>query len=242
MRIISRRIFLVLVAVCVMSVVGVASASAALPELVNKEGKALVKNKFSAKVSGDEKSFEVHTDYAGGMKVYCEQAAVVGGFSGLKAGETTFTLKTCRGGRLGGKCTGMEKGKEREQAGEIVAPFSLTLVYASKASKGLALLFKPQEGLTFVCQGQEFTLHGGFLVPIRQENVNKLLEVGKDLWLRAEYTESGGQEVKQYETEKGEKVETYLKVSQEGGEEVESAVYFGQEIGAVFEEGVEFKG
>ena len=52
MRIISRRVFLVLVAVCVMSVVGVASASAALPELVNKEGKALVKDKFSAKSTG----------------------------------------------------------------------------------------------------------------------------------------------------------------------------------------------
>ena len=40
------------VAVCVMSAIVAASASAALPELVNKEGKALVKNKFTAEIPG----------------------------------------------------------------------------------------------------------------------------------------------------------------------------------------------
>src|ERR1700683_2946962 len=127
MRIVSRRMFVVLVAVCVMSVVGVAGASAALPELVNKEGKALVKNKFSARAS----SVVLRSPYASEEKVDCEQTAVTGDFSGLKTGETTFTLKTCRGGPLGGKCT----GKGREVAGEIIAPFSLTLVYTNKAAK-----------------------------------------------------------------------------------------------------------
>ena len=81
---------------------------------------------------------------------------------------------------MGGKCTGVEKGKEREVAGEMVIPFSLTLVYTKKASKELALLFNLKESSSFVCGGSEFKLHGGFLVPIPQENVNKLLEVGKD--------------------------------------------------------------
>ena len=67
------------------------------------------------------------------------------------------------------------------------------------------------------------SLHGGFLVPIPQENVNKLLEVGKDLRLDAQYTDwHGEQEIKQYENEKGEKVETYLEISQ-GEEKVPSS-------------------
>jgi hypothetical protein len=241
MRIVSRRVFLVLVAVCVMSAVGVAGASAALPELVNKEGKALVKNKFSAKIQGSEKSVEFYTDWAGEVKFYCGAAAVTGEFSGLKTGEATFTLTKCKGGALGGKCTGWEKGKEREVAGEMVIPFSLTLVYTSKASKGLALLFSLKENSSFVCSGSEFKLHGGFLVPIPQGNVNKLLEVGKDLRLDAQYTVSGHgeQEIKQYENEKGEKVETYLKIS-EGEDEVPSPVSF--EMEAPFEEAAEFKG
>jgi hypothetical protein len=241
MRIISRRVFVVLVAVCVMSAVGVAGASAALPELVNKEGKALVKDKFSAKITG-AKAVEFYTDWSGGVKFECETAGVAGDFSGLKTGEATFTLKTCKeDAGVGGKCTGWENGKKREVAGEMVIPFSLTLVYTKKASKELALLFSLKETSSFVCAGSEFKLHGGFLVPIPQGNVNKLLEVGKDLYLDARYMTSGDgeQEVKQYENEKGEKVETYLKVSQEGTE-VNSPVSF--ELETAFEEAVEFKG
>jgi hypothetical protein len=239
MRIISRRVFVVLVAVCVMSVVAAASASAALPELVNKEGKALVKDKFSAE---SETYVEIYTDWSGGVKFECGTGAVAGDFNGLKTGEATFTLKTCKEDNgVGGKCTGIEKGKEREKAGEMVIPFSLTLVYTKKASKELALLFNLKESSSFYCGGSEFKLHGGFLVPIIQGNVNKLLEVGKDLYLDARYTTSGDgeQEVKQYENEKGEKVETYLKVSQ-GGTEVNSPVSF--ELETAFEEAVEFKG
>jgi hypothetical protein len=239
MRFKSSRVLLVLVALFAISAVGAASASAALPELVNKEGKALVKNKFSAQ---EISRVEIYTDLSGGVKFECEKAAVAGDFNGLKTGEATFTLKTCKEDNgVGGKCTGMEKGKEREVAGEIVIPFSLTLVYTKKASKELALLFNLKESSSFVCGGSEFKLHGGFLVPIQQDQVNQLLEVGKGPWLNARYTTSGGgeQEVKQYENEKGEKVETYLKVSQ-GGTEVNSPVSF--EMRAAFEEEMEFKG
>jgi hypothetical protein len=232
-------VLLVLVALFAISAVGAASASAALPELVNKEGKALVKNKFSAQ---EISRVEIYTDLSGGVKFECEKAAVAGDFNGLKTGEATFTLKTCKEDNgVGGKCTGMEKGKEREVAGEIVIPFSLTLVYTKKASKELALLFNLKESSSFVCGGSEFKLHGGFLVPIQQDQVNQLLEVGKGPWLNARYTTSGEgeQEVKQYENEKGEKVETYLKVS-EGEDEVPSPVSF--EMRAAFEEAVEFKG
>jgi hypothetical protein len=236
MRIISRRVFLVLVAVCVMSAVGVAGASAALPELVNKEGKALVKDKFSAVVNSN---VEFRTFYAGEPNAYCEKAVVAGDFSGLKTGEATLTFTKCKSD-LGGKCTGWEKGKEREVAGEMIIPFSLTPVYTSKASKELALLFQPKGEPAFVCSGSEFKMYGGFLVPIRQENVNKLLEVGKDLRLRAAYEDPAGQDPKQYENEKGEKVETYLKISQNKAEPIESGVSF--EMEAAFEEAVEFKG
>ena len=76
--------------------------------------------------------------------------AVTGDFSGLKTGETTFTLKTCKAVPLGGKCTGWENGKNREVAGEMVIPFSLSSYIPIKASKKLALLFKPQ-GKIILC-------------------------------------------------------------------------------------------
>jgi hypothetical protein len=239
MRFKSSRVLLVLVAVFALSAVAAASASAALPEIVNKEGKALVKDKFS--VSGDEERFQAvdfHINDVGKIQIYCEKTAVTGKFGGLKTGETTFTLKSCKGDE---KCTGVTETGEKRPVGEIVIPFSLTLVYTDKASKELALLFKPPEGLLITCNGTEYRMYGGFLVPIEQDDVNYLLKVGEKLWLNPKW--GGGQKPKQYENEKGEKVETYLKISAGTEKEaLESEVSFSTSMGAIFEEEVEFKG
>jgi hypothetical protein len=229
-----RSALVVLVAVFAMSALATASASAALPEIVNKEGKALVKNKFRATVEFGEVTFQ--TFYTGEPNAYCPDGTIAGAFSGLKTGEVTFTLTKCKS-NLGGKCTEIEKGKERETLGEMVIPFSLTVVYTDKASKELALLFQPKGEPTYECVGSEFTMHGGFLVPIPQEHVNKLLEVGKTLNLHTDFVKG---KKEQYENEKGEKVETGLTISQAKSLPVESGAYF--ELTPTFEEAVEFKG
>jgi hypothetical protein len=230
-------------AMLALSGIAAASASAALPEVVNKEGKALVKNKFTVEIPETERGFWLQGQSAAIGNVYCEShSPITGAFSGLKAGETTFTLKKCKGGPLGGKCT-----TTGSTTGEMALQFSLSLVYTSKTSKTLALLFTPhkpgheKEDVTYSCSGINFTISSGFLVPVPQENVNKLVGVGEGLYFRAEAT-AGTQEVKQYENEKGEKVETYLEIASgsAGEKPVETGVKF--EAYTKFEEGVEFKG
>jgi hypothetical protein len=236
MRFKSSRLLLVLVALFAISAVAAASASAALPEIVNKEGKALVKNSFTGETRLTE--FASTSTYIGTVR--CESSAgVTGKFSGVKAGETTFTLKTCTGGPVGGKCT-----TTGSKTGEMAIQFSLQLVYTSKASKELALLFTPHkpghesEDVTYSCAGINFTMSGGFLVPIARENVNKLLEVGKYLYLDATSQQSV-QAPSKYENEKGETVETYLETIY-AGNPAKTGVNFDGETS--FEEGVEFKG
>ena len=82
------------------------------------------------------------------------------------------------------------------------------------------------------------TISGDFLVPIPQENVNKLLAVGKPLRLRAEAT-GGEQWPKAYENEKGEKVEAFVNVNFDSGNKKAGAIF---EAEGLFEEEVEFKG
>jgi hypothetical protein len=233
MRFKSSRVLVVLLAVFAMSAVAAASASAALPELVNKEGKALVKNKLTTEIEKGEGAVTFKETTANQFSVECGTAAVTGKFTGLKAGETTYTLTNCKG--LGGKCT--EAGKA---TGEMVFPFSLSLVYTSKASKELALLFTLHEGVSFACEGVKFTILGSFLVPIPGYDTNKLFATREYLRLEAKESGRGIQQVTKYENEKGEKVETYLEISQAGAENHQTSARF--EADSLFEEGWEFKG
>jgi hypothetical protein len=214
-----------------LSAVATASASAALPEILNKEGKALVKNKFTADIPGVTRALwfksEVHGVDEG---VWCETSAGSGAFSGLKAGEVTFTGKNCNDGA--GKC--FEPPKLHN---ELVISFALTPVYISKASKELALLFTLHEA-SFKCGGELTTISGDFLVPIPTENVNKLLAVGTPLRLHAEAT-GGEQSPKAYENEKGEKVEAFVTLNFGSGNQKGGANF---EAEGLFEEEVEFKG
>jgi hypothetical protein len=220
----------VLVVAFAISAVAAASASAALPELVNKEGKALVKNKFAGKLPEVEQTIRFVAGRS--HKLWCEAGTVAGDFSGLKAGEETFALTNCKDS--GGKC--FESNGELHN--NLTIPFSLTLVYLSKASKELALLLTLHETFSAKCGGGTASISGDFLVPIPSYAVNKLRGVTEYLRLNPREASSGKQEVKQYENEKGEKVETHLKLNL--GEEEECSVQF--ETETLFEEAAEFKG
>jgi hypothetical protein len=218
-------------ALLALSGVATASASAALPEIVNKEGKALIKNKFAADILGQERAVWFKTIAKEYVGVFCKTAAASGDFSGLKAGEVTFTLKGCLDGGAE-YCTGTG-----ERHAELVISFALAPVYINKASKELALLFTLHEA-SFECGAVPTTISGDFLVPIRKENVNKLLGVGKPLWLLAEAT-GGEQSPKAYENEKGEKIEAFVNVNFDSGNKKAGAIF---EAEGLFEEEVEFKG
>ncbi len=241
MRFKFRRALAVLVAVFAMSAVAAASASAALPELVNKEGKTLVKNQFSGTMIIEKGGLYAPVEIQmPKWKIYCEEErelTVTGKFTGLKTGEVTFPLKRCKGGELGGGCISKGAGEK-----EIVLPFSLTLVYTNKAKKEVALLYTLKENVVLVCSGTHYNMSGAILVPIPSTDVNKLITVKEHINLAAGPLEGQRDEqgTKQYENEKGERVETSIKVEVEKGSGPGTAgVAFDQET--LFEEEVEFK-
>jgi len=107
---------LCLVAALALSAVTVASASAKELELVNKEGKALVKNKF--KGEGGKATLESIK----GEKVSCTKAKIEGTITGTKTGEATGTLTGCESS--GVKCNTAGSG-----AGEIRTVLSIGWVF-----------------------------------------------------------------------------------------------------------------
>ncbi len=229
MRVKLRATLLVLAAVFAMGTVAAASASAALPEIVNKAGKALVKDKFTGEFEpGGVTQFR----QPGGVTLECEgirEETVTGAFGGLKTGEATFTFKGCS-----------YDGSACKPSGEVVFPTSLTLVYLSKATKELALLAEPhalgnpKEALGFTCgAGFKIKVSGSFL--IRVEPVNALISK-----LGLDPSGNGTQSPNKYENEKGEQVEATLKLAVNGGTATDNSLEF--QATAAFEEEVEFKG
>src|ERR1700761_7755658 len=120
-----RVMGLALVALFAIGAAASASASASLPELVNKEGKEVVKKKFTGKASGTS-TFETK----GGEAVKCTGGTTVGEVTGLKTQtvENKFTKCTAAAGLLKCKTSGAA-------AGEIVLKLNAKIVYLSESSK-----------------------------------------------------------------------------------------------------------
>ena len=106
---------LCLVAVLALSAVTVASASAQEMELVNKEGKALVKNKFKGE------SGKGTLEATNGSKITCTKTKFTGKTTNTKEGEAATTFTGCES--KGFKCN-----TEGSGTGEIKT--SLTLFIA----------------------------------------------------------------------------------------------------------------
>jgi hypothetical protein len=213
----------------VMMAVIVAPASAALPELRNKEGKELVKKSFSGKVG------KVTFESVAGRGSTCSEGKISGKVTGLKTEEATATLTGCKDG--GEKCK-TEGAKE----GEVTLPLTGTLVYVNKATHLMAWLYDlPSVGRLIDCFIICFKFRLSLLVIVSPENA-----LHRTFTLNAKQTK-GVQSPDEEENEKGEKIKVSLEV--EGLNEKTKEVEFGKEQAGLegsleqeFEEEAEFKG
>ena len=225
MRSMFRSVLVAIVAVLALSAVATATASAALPEIVNSKGEELVKKKFTGEVT-EKMTFEV----VGQGTEECEKLSLAGGVKGTKGGEATLTLHcfaTCH----------TSGSKEKE----IKLPVSVNLVWLNKATERIALLISipgvvKLEGDCWSGYGAPFELSGSFL--IRVGGTNKL---STEYNLLTEQ-KKGIQEPDEYENEAGEKVKAQLETTN-GAYKNWTNLPLGIEIGfpMKFEEAAEFK-
>lgn len=194
---ITKKIGLALALVVAISVGASASASAATPELVNKEGKALIKNHYTG-TSG-----QVTFETVGGTRVQCKSASGGGKMDTVNSGEATIIFQGCTS-------TGFSCKTPGAKAGEIVEPGSGKLVYISKSSKTVALLIEIETGREVVCSGIKILLRGDIIGQVGP--VNTFKTAFSDSAKQAK----GVAEVTEYENEKGEKVKAIWETSFEG--------------------------
>jgi hypothetical protein len=137
-----KTLGLALVAVFMIGVVASATASAALPELVNKEGKEVVKKKFTGTGAGG--TFETK----GGEAVKCKAASSKGEITGLKTQsvENKFTSCTAAAGLLKCKTAGAATG-------EIALKLNAKVVYLKEASKTVGIDLELPGTITIECTG-----------------------------------------------------------------------------------------
>jgi hypothetical protein len=202
---------------------GLAADAYASPkgEIVNKEGKALVKNKFKGKIGA------LTLESTGGGSVKCTSGSTSGVQSSTTTAEQTTTLSGCKSS-LGGSC------QTGEAAGIIVIIEHLSTL-ASRFGMYLTFSVFVVGGLSWECasvKGKD-KLQGGFLTPVPIE--------GK---LATSYTftaaqSKGIQEPTEYENEAKEKVKHVLEGSLNGSEKLEQIGAAGKEE-ITFEEEAEF--
>lgn len=219
-RIIS--IGLVLVAGAVMSAVAVASASAALPEALDKEGKEVAKVAFT--VTSEKSKLRA----VGGANMTCTADTGSGELTGPQTGKVEIKFTGCEAA-LGGKCnTG------GAAAGEVAIALSMKLLYLNKAAKEIAYLFSiPVGTIEIKCEKVTLQLKGSFLVPVGPLNKPQFRYT-----LVAKQKE-GKQEPLEYETEQGGKAPNTLEV-EVNGSKAEQAGLEGEEK-VTFAEEVQFK-
>ena len=199
-----RTVVLVLVGALALSGVAVASASAALPEIVNSKGGELVKKKFTSKASTAESERFLETKTQGLFK--CTGFSGKGEVKGTRGGEETSTYTGCMYSPFGCNTAG-------SRAGEITFTTSVTPVYLNKAEQKVALLLSLKPGgLQFECASglMKVTLSGAFLVHVG--TVNKL----KTTYNFETKQNEGIQELREYENEAGEKVKINLESEASG--------------------------
>jgi hypothetical protein len=153
-----RLIVLAILAVFAVGAVASASASAASKgEFVNKEGKPLVKNIFTA-TSGETKLETVN-----GSKVTCTKDLVLGVLTSATGGEATVHFTGCS--TLGLSCKSTIP--VAQNAGEIVVLVALlTLKFSATQDVILDTILEPgtkKPGIIeFVCSGVKIRVKGSF--------------------------------------------------------------------------------
>jgi hypothetical protein len=193
-----RSLVVGLMVVFGLSSVGVASASAALPEMVNKEGKALVKSKFTG-TTGFGHALTWVTKKNGG--VTCSEAKGSGEVTGLQNSHSAWTWTGCEAAGTAYQTEGAKRGEIRipelkgqlvyevYEKGTVLEP-ALLLTLAKELTFGTNLILEPMH------------LRGSFLVrlPSVEEFRNYLyvdgVQSGGQQEGTGEYEETRGGEVK----------------------------------------------
>jgi hypothetical protein len=230
MRIVSRRIFLVVMAVCVMSAVAVASASAYTnPILENSKGEHVSKVKFTTKFEGGAgvSDFPVLTDPAAQE---CEKESGTGELSTTGTGtaaKTSGTLTAVFTGCMEGNDGWCHSGKTQ---GEIESKLSFSLVWVGKESEEkpgvlssiTPMSEKPGNGkggqLDFTCVGIPIKAEGAFVASFSYPKLGEALTTSGLVAQADELT----QEYKKY-TQEGKEGENNLFASSGGGLFAEAA-------------------
>jgi hypothetical protein len=150
---------LTLVVALGLSATATVTASAALPEIVGKEGKEIGKKKFVTK--GEKAVFEAK----GGTKISCTASTGTGEDTGPKSLTSTTTFSGCESASIKCKTEGAE-GVKLEGTAE--------LVYTSSTSEEGALLVKTT-ATTITCGTVKRTLEGSFLIPVTPNSLASAL-------------------------------------------------------------------
>jgi hypothetical protein len=186
-----RTLGLALVAVFMVSAVASATASAALPEMVNKEGKEVVKKSFTGKATGTS-TFETKS----GEAVKCKAGTTAGKVTGLKTQtvENKFTGCTAASGLLKCKTSGAA-------AGEIALKLNAQIVYLSESAKTVAVDLALPGTIAIECSGfGSETLHvkGSTLCSTTTALSTKATITCKETKGKQEFTEyeEGGKKIK----------------------------------------------
>ncbi len=154
-----RMFGLALVAVFAMGAIASATASAlpALPQLVNKEEKALVKTGF--KGTSKESTFETKS----GESVKCKADTITGKITGLSSDEAEVKFTGCSA--VGGLLKCKTKGAA---SGEIVLKETSTLVWLNEAKEEPGEDFSLPTNVVIECTGlasETLEVKGGTLCP-----------------------------------------------------------------------------
>jgi hypothetical protein len=188
MRFNTRTVLVAVIAMLALSATTAAAASAATPEIVNKEGKALVKAKFTSA----QHSSSYTVDAKGYLVFTCTGWSDSGEVTGLKTAHTTLALTGC----------GSWKSKGAK-SGEVKAPeVSELLVYEVKGTELVpAILFSFPKELQYEGAGQKVSTKGSFLVPVKAPELAEKLSVAANQTGGAqegsgEYEEASGGTIK----------------------------------------------
>jgi hypothetical protein len=218
------RMRLIAVTLACLLLMGAAAADAALAskgELVNSEGKALVKNKFKGVIGATA------VETTGGRSVKCKAGTASGVETSKTEGEQTITYKECKSSVEGVSCNSPGQGSGVIELKEVKLstlpakfPGDMPLTYILRAS-------------ATECAGVKGEIKGSYLSPVPSE--------GK---LSTTYTfvskqTKGVQEPSEYENTKGEKVKFAFEAALSGSELFEKAGVSGIEE-FTFEESAEF--
>lgn len=235
-----KLVALAVVAALCIGAVATATAMAAEAELLNSEGNALVKNKFSA-TSGETK-----IETAGGTSIKCKADTVHGVVSSSTSGEVTILYTGCTTSEGLFSCKGGKDASGEPPAGSIYVLAGITpRALNAEEDAVLTTIHKPGTStageLEVECSGVKVKLKGSFLTqPFLGNGPNK------SLVLEAKETK-GAQGQTEYENAKGEKVKCEgLEASVSGGafektgiEETETVAF--EEEAALFQQGGTFR-